>query len=525
MKTLTLILLLLATLTASAQNDEQQFPKFGKVTEQDFQHTSQDDLGYDAVILENEKTMYFDIYTGQLRLYSVHHIRLKALKDGFNDEETFTIKYSGMNEYEKVLAPRCWVYRLNGKKITTEKTKYKDINYIDRDSIESHVIITPPAIQKGDIIEIDYTIITFNFTLPPVCKFSGKYPCAAARLTGTFPYFMKYKYDTKGILSGRITHQEDNDSFVNINYSYSSNENPKSLNYMSGVPERTNYIYKFGAHHDCYTITNIPPEDSHEPQHISQLYGTAAVRMRAANFTQEIGYTDGYFSAWQQLTHLIYTYADPDNRYIPQLEAWEKPYNPGYILVASDSWQKLYKQQRRSLQFWKPILKEIDIPAELRPLADPDNTIDTLEAAEKIYQYVTKNIRWDSTFNNHTTRSIETIIKSGHGNNAEINMTLVSLMKRSGLNAITAHTATTDFGEVDTAYANTAQFNAVLACLQYENRLILLDATDPKQQFGKITQGRYDKTMWFMTPFKYFFGDAEYTDDKNYTLKKITEEM
>ena len=525
MKTLLLFLLTVVTLTASAQKDDAAFPKFGKVTEEDFKHTEFDDLGYDAVVLVNEKSLYFDIYNGQLRLYHAHHIRLKALKDGFKDDEIFTIRYSGMNEYEKLLAPRCWVFRQNGKKITSEKTKYKDINYIDRDSLDSRTEITPPQILKGDVIDIDYIIISFNYTLPPIFKFSSKYPCAAARFTGNFPYFMKYKYDTKGILADRVQHDEDNDSFVNLSYSYSSNDNPKSLNYMSGVPERTNYMYKFGAHRDCYTLTNIPPEDSHEAQHISRLYGTAALRMRASKFTQDIGYTESYFTAWQQLTHLIYTYTDPDNRYLPQLEVWEKPYNPGYVLVSADSWQRLYKQQRRSPQFWKQMMKEITLPDELRGLANPDATLDTLAAAEKVYNYVLNNITWDSTFNNHTSRSIENVLKTKRGNSAEINMALVTLLRRTGVSAIAALTATTDFGEVDTAYANTAQFNSVLACVPYENRLILLDGTDPKKQFGKVSPGRYDHVMWFMSPFKYFFGDAEYTDEKNYQLKKITEEM
>nr|MCR5455740.1 transglutaminase-like domain-containing protein [Bacteroidales bacterium] len=255
------------------------------------------------------------------------------------------------------------------------------------------------------------------------------------------------------------------------------------------------------------------------------LYGTAAVRMRAAKVTQDIGYSGSYFYAWQQLTHLIYTYADPDNRYISQIEAWEKSYNPGYILVASNSWERLYKQQRRSSQFWEAMLKSIDMPNELQPLMDPDEPLDTLAAAEKIYNYVVQNIAWDSTHNNHTTRSMANVLKTRRGNNAEINMALVSLLRRTGVSALAVLTSTTQFGEVDTAYANTSQFDAVLACVPYEKRLILLDATDPKKLFGKITPGRYDHTMWFTSPFKQFFGDATYADEKQYDIKKISEEM
>ena len=522
MKTLLLIFLIAFTTSATAQSDDPQFPKFGKVTEQDFKHTEYDDLGQDAVILANEKSMYFEIYNGQLRLYNKYHIRIKALKDGFKDDDLFTVHYSGMNEYEKVLTPRCSVYKYNGKKIATEKAKFKDIEYFDRDSVRSRVVFTPPAVQKGDIIEIEYTIITFSFILPPVWKFSNKYPCYASRLVAKFPYFMTYKYDVMGLYSKDVEHIQSVDHFISLNYTYSESDNPKSLNYMSGVPDRYTFAYRFGANSDEFKMTHIMPEDSHTTDQVNKFYGTAAVRMRAYTFTQEIGYTGDEYTAWQQLTHLIYTYADPDNRYIPQLEAWHKPYNPGYILIASDSWNRLFKQQRKNPQFWKPILKDIDIPTELQSIG---SNFDTLAAAEKVYNYVINNITWDSTFDNHTTRSIENIIQSKRGNSAEINMTLVALMRRVGVSGISAMTCTSDFGEIDTAYANTAQFNTVLACLPYEERLILMDATDPKKQFGKVTPGRYDRIMWFMSPFKYFFGDAEYTDDKNYQLKKITEDM
>ena len=63
------MLLIAFTMKATAQSDDPQFPKFGKVTEQDFKHTEYDDLGQDAVILLSEKSMYFEIYNGQLRLY------------------------------------------------------------------------------------------------------------------------------------------------------------------------------------------------------------------------------------------------------------------------------------------------------------------------------------------------------------------------------------------------------------------------------------------------------------------------
>ena len=524
MRIILLLIIITLSIASSAQKSDPEFREFGKVSERDFQHSYLDDLGYDAVVLQNEKRMYFDIYNEQLRLYNVFHIRLKALKDGFKDDDIFTVKYSGRFNYEYVHMARCWIFTQHGSQINHKKLKYKNFKYYDRDSMESRMTVMLPEIHAGDIIDFEYTLITFDFILPPIWKSNCKYPCAASRLITNFPEFMQYKYDCKGAFADDIKHGSG-DEFISIIYHFTPQDNPNSMYYMTGPMRRASIVYKFMGRIDTFSVARTMPTDMYEDHQVSQLYGTAAVRMRAAKFTQNIGYSGIYYTAWQQLTHLLYSYADPDNRELSQSEAWHKPYNPGYVLVASNSWSRLFKQQRKNPQFWKAMVKSITLPDELKPLTDPDEPLDTLAAAEKVYNYVINNITWDSTFDNHTTRSIENIIQSKRGNSAEINMTLVALMRRVGVSGISAMTCTSDFGEIDTAYANTAQFNTVLACLPYEERLILMDATDPKKQFGKVTPGRYDRIMWFMSPFKYFFGDAEYTDDKNYQLKKITEDM
>lgn len=522
MKTLITIILLTLTLTTAAQKDDPAFPKFGKVSEQDFKPTDLDDLGYDAVMLVNEKKMYFDVYNGQLRLYNYHHIRLRALKDGFHDDQIFTIPYSGQNDYERVIMPRCWVFSKNGGKISTRKTKFKNIANIDRDSMESRMVITPPAVNSGDVIDLEYTHITFDFMLPPIWKFNAQYPCIDSRLVTSFPHFMKYKYDCKGANSEEIKHGEG-EEFISMSYNYSPQDNPRSPYYTAGPVRRAMLIYKFRGDADTFKVHHTLPVNMFDKQDVSRLYGTSAVRMRAAKFTQDIGYTGLHYTAWQQLTHLLYVYADSDNRTLSQNEAWQKLYNAGYVLVSSNDWQRLHKRLKKSPDFWKPIAKAVTIPESLRDLSDPDTPLDTLSAMRRTYDYVHNTMTWDSTGDNHITRSIENILKSRRGNTAEINMALISLLRHQGIDAFAALTSTTGFGDVDTSYANVAQFDAVLACVPYENRLILLDATAKESPFGKLPAHRYDPVFWAFTPVNWFFIEATFRDDDTFDAKKMDE--
>jgi len=74
---------------------------------------------------------------------------------------------------------------------------------------------------------------------------------------------------------------------------------------------------------------------------------------------------------------------------------------------------------------------------------------------------------------------------------------------------------------VDSTYANTAQFNAVLACVPYEQHLILMDATAKNMPFGKIPAGRYDPLMWAFTPTTGYFIEAETDYTNSCDAKKI----
>jgi len=522
MKIILLLIIIVYSLTSSAQKSDPEFREFGKVSERDFLHTDLDDLGYDAVVLQNEKKMYFDIYNEQLRLYNVFHIRLKALKDGFKDDDIFTVNYSGRYDYEHVNMVRCWIFTNNGSKISHKKLKYKDFNHYDRDSLESRMSVSLPEIHAGDIIDFEYTLITFDFILPPIWNFNSKYPCAASRLITTFPEFMQYKYDCKGAFADDIQHG-GGDEFISMIYNYTPQDNPNSMNYMSGPMRRLSVVYKFLSRLDTFKVTRAMPTNMFEDRHVSRLYGTASVRMRAAKFTQNIGYAGIYYTAWQQLTHLIYVYADPDNRDLSQHEAWHKSYNAGYVLISSDSWQRLHKRQRKSREFWKPLVKSVTMPSELSALTNPDEILDTLAATKQIFEYVRQHITWDSSYNNHIRRSIDYILRLQRGSSADVNMTLVSLLKHVGIDAYTVMASTEDFGEVDTAYANTVQFNTVLAGVPYENHLILMDATDRHTPFRQIPDGRYDRIMWALSPDKMFFVEIDNTPDGGPVAKKMSE--
>ena len=496
MKKLLLFLFFVLTInTLSAQKDVKNF---GKVDGSDFEETVYESLGYDAVTLLNFRKVYFDVYNGSLRLFNEYRIRVKVLKDGVFNGKTFEIPFSGRYEYEKVVSPRAVVYAKNGKKITAHKQKFKIAEYVDRDSLNSKVIVHLPDMKAGEILELRYYLMTFDFMLPTKFEFSGEYPCLKSVFVAEFPEHMRYKFDVYN--DEDMCYHSQNQTFTSINYAFTPSDNPKSFYYMHGG-RRYNLNFRFSAVADTFSMTNLLPKGG-----AGEALSTPEIIFKAYKFTQDYKHTHPVYQAgWQQMTHLLYTYSDPDNRYLSQSEAWFKMYHAGFVVVKADSWEYFHKRMRKSPDFWKPVMKTFTLDNDLQKIIDEAEFDDTLKTVEKLYNFVNQTVEWDGSFKNHVDKNPEKVLKQKTGSSAEKNMTLVALLRRAGIDAFPALAATTDFGKIDTAYANRIQFNHVLTVVRLSGKCFVTDCTEKGTPFKKLPERDLNNCCWAVAPEEGFF--------------------
>lgn len=490
-----IFLLMVASMSLHAGTDP-HFKKYGKVSAEDFAPTNLDDLGYDAVVLQASRSVTFDENNRMLRFVNTYHIRLKVLKDGFQDPDFFTVKFSGRYEYEFVGSNKCSVYSLSGGKVQGKRIKFSAFTTYNRDSLNSRQVIEIPPARRGDIIDWEYSIVSFNFMWPDVWRSQMKYPCVANALISDFPVFMQYRYDLRGRDTSLIE-RSTNYSFISMSYDYSPKDNPQSMNYMMGKSDRRTIIYKFNSQLDTFKVFNSLPEEflGNAGQ---DLYGEASVRLKPMKFIQDIGYTGPFYAAWQQLSHLIFVYAEPENRYISQNEAWFRLYNSGFVIVDSKNWERFHKRLWKSPSFWKPILKHVDTFGELADHRDPDSDLDTMRAVADALAFIRRRVRWDSTFSNSIYRDPGDVLESGNGNSAEVNMLYVSVLRQLGVDAFPVLSSTTDYSDIDTSYANMVQFNSVLAGIRlnalsadYRGTYLLIDACTQQEPNPNALPVRY----------------------------------
>ncbi|MGB3465093.1 MAG: DUF3857 domain-containing protein [Cyclobacteriaceae bacterium] len=107
------------------------------------------------------------------------------------------------------------------------------------------------------------------------------------------------------------------------------------------------------------------------------------------------------------------------------------------------------------------------------------------EKALSIYTYVRNNIAWDDFYGKYPT-DVKKAYREKSGSVADINFLLVMMMRSAGLNADAVVLSTRSNGYPHPAYPNDDRFNYVIACVNLDDNLYLLDASAKGYPFGTL---------------------------------------
>lgn len=475
---------MMCALGVAAQTDT-VVKKFGDVSPEDFEPTVLELMGgYKAIILQNQRSNYFDILhddrakgDSQVRFMNTYHVRYKALEDNFFDDNKFVIPFSGRFTYEFVPKVKARVFSLVRNKVSTKKIKFKDLKYVNRDSIRSRLEIHFPNIKKGDIVDIEYSVASFNCMNPDKWDFHHEYPCKVSQVIADFPDFFKYDF--------RVTGED-----ITVNQDVS--QHPAVLSEFGHYYTTFNYTrtvqqtFRFTADKNVFTAVNTMPVDTVYNYMPQKDYNDAQLYMRPKRIIEPVDHS----GLWVRSSQMMYMYMDPRYRYLSQHEVSSNNNQRTYVMFESDNWKRFNKRLRQSPEFWKPILKSYELDGKLSEIFDNADGLDSLSFMRQIYDYVASNVKWDSTFANKIGTKPAAVLQKGSGSSAEINATLINLLRRAGFVALPVLSATRDFGMVDSSYVNLRQFNNILAYVSFaQNDTLhsyLLDATSPNRRFDVL---------------------------------------
>jgi hypothetical protein len=139
------------------------------------------------------------------------------------------------------------------------------------------------------------------------------------------------------------------------------------------------------------------------------------------------------------------------------------------------SWEKVTETIYKHPSFGRELSKNNHYTEDLQQVvAGIDSQEEKIKA---IFQFAQSRVKWDEKYGKYTNKGVVKAYKEGHGNVAEVNLTLVSMLQNAGLNASPVLVSTRSHGIP--LFPTKQGFNYVIAAVELPQEIILLDATDP----------------------------------------------
>ncbi len=118
--------------------------------------------------------------------------------------------------------------------------------------------------------------------------------------------------------------------------------------------------------------------------------------------------------------------------------------------------------------------------------------------AQIIYDYVKNNYSWNNKNRILTANTFPEFIKTKEGNNVEINLLLILLLRNAGFTADPVLLSTRSHGKIVKAYPFISQFNYMVCNVNLGGEEYLIDATDPLRPMKMLDEGNLNEEGYLL---------------------------
>ncbi|HJS54233.1 MAG TPA: transglutaminase domain-containing protein [Chitinophagaceae bacterium] len=405
--------------------------KFGKISADDFKTTVYDiDSSASAVVIADVGSSRIEGNNkGWFSIKYRHFKRVHILKQSAYDFGNIEIPlYIDGNDEEALEGLKAYTYNLENGKVVEAKLDVKNSVFRDKLS-KNHVVkkFTFPAIKEGSIIEFEYTINSdFLFNLQP-WEFQGSYPRLWSEYEVSIPEFLYYVF----LQQGEITKTEK------------INQANFRINDSRGTGAAETYQFTAGVTNYRMIMKNVPA-------------------LKEESFTTTL---DNHIAKVEF-----------------QLAEYRYPLAPRKVM---DNWYDVCREMLNSESFGLQLSRDNGwMNDELRNALGGAAT--ETEKAKNIYNYVQNNFTCTNHNRLYTDQPLKNILKDKKGSEAEINLLLVAMLRKAGLQADPLMLSTKSHGYAYSVYPIMDKFNYIACQAKVDDKTIYLDASMPQLGFGRL---------------------------------------
>lgn len=424
------LVLLIALFVTSIFNVWAQKYELGKVTLEELNEKKHPiDSSAAAAILFKKGDVKFQ-FSEQNGFEMVTNVKMKIKiykKEGYDWANFSQRFYINGSTRESVYFKNAVTYNVIDGKI--EKTKLKsDGEFLEKvNKFWDRKKITMPNVKEGSIIEFEYTLNSPHLSVIDKWDFQTSIPINYCEYRTFIPEYFQFNANQKGFVFPTVQTEQNTRSLV-FNSKERTDEGRITKTEFSS--EKVDYI----ENRTTFTIKDVPAlKDESFVNNIN-------------NYTSSITY---------------------------ELSAVKYPNQP-YKSFSTD-WESVTKTIYENESFGNELTKtgyfENDIDALLKDVSSQQ------ERMALIFNFVKSKVKWNEYYGFYCDEGVRKAYKDKIGNVAEINLMLVAMLRHANIEANPILLSTRANGIP--IFPNRTAFNYVIAGVELENTVVLLDATDP----------------------------------------------
>lgn len=360
---------------------------------------------------------------------TVFEIKLKIYKKEGLKWANFRIPYyigykTLEDEYVSIVSG--YTYNLENDKIVKSKVtgegKFKE-QLNEYWEVKS---VTFPNVKVGSVIELEYELKSQNLSMLPDFQYQYDIPVNYAEYESKIPEFYLYK----GLKRGAV----ELDVFQELEAT--------SQSFQSTVDKASiSKVLRFNQIVTIYKATAIPA-------------------LKEEKYVNNMG--NYYGKIEQELQTIRY----PEEKPKQIATTWESVAKSVYEVKEFDEATTKFDYFLNDLKF------------QLQGANTPDEKI------RKVFEFVKKRMNWNEKYGYYPNKEMPAAYNEKVGNVAEINLMLLSMLKMAGIEADPVLVSTRDNGLA--YFPNRSLFNYVIVSANYDNKTVLLDATNKYADFNVL---------------------------------------
>ncbi|MCF6129111.1 DUF3857 domain-containing protein [Flavobacterium sp. AS60] len=425
-------LFLLAVLFLSTLCQSQKY-ELGNVTIEELKEkVCPSDTSAVAAVLFNVGKTYFSYAAHEgfvLKTEVIAKIKIYK-KEGYDYANQSISYYSYGGDVEKVFISKAITYNLVNEKV--EKTKLNSEGEFDEkvNKFYSRKKITMPKVKEGSVIEYKFEITSPFYSTFPEWQFQKQIPVNYTEYATYIPEYFTYNVKFKGFLTPVVEKEVQRKSF---------DINSKERNIRATVTS-TEFSTETKEYKETklkYTLSNVTAlKEESFVNNIENYTATIEHELAAIQYPGEM--YNSYATTWESVTKTIY-----------ENENFGGELNKG--------------------SYFEEDLNALNI-----------GTVSDNETIAKVFDFVKLRMNWNEYNSVYCDVGVRSAYKNKTGNTAEINLILVAMLRKAGVNANPVLVSTRANGI--SLFPSRTAYNCVIAGVESNGKIILLDATNKYAQ-------------------------------------------